>query len=42
MHEANVFLLPGNVAYEGIGANVQDLGIERGELFEFRVERRQL
>jgi len=42
MHRADVMLLPGDVAVNRICAYVQNLGIERGELFAIRVERRQL
>jgi len=42
MHRSNGMLLPGDVAVNRIGAYVQNLGIERGELLAIRVERRQL
>ncbi len=42
MHRSNVMFLPCKVAVNRISANVQDLGIERGELLAIRVERRQL
>lgn len=41
-HHADVFFLPRDVAEQGIGAYVQNLGIERGELLKLGVERRQL
>ena len=42
MHGPNVVLLPGKMAVDRVGAYVQNLGIERGELLKTRVERRQL
>jgi hypothetical protein len=41
-HHANVFFLPGDVTGDGVYADVQDLGIERGELLAGGVERRHL
>jgi hypothetical protein len=42
IHHTNVFLLPGNVAGDGIVANAHDLGIEAGETCQFGIERRHL
>jgi hypothetical protein len=42
MHCPDFMLLPGKMAVNRVCAYVQDLGIERGELLEIGVERRQL
>ena len=42
MHGPDGMLLPGEMAVDRIGAYVQDLDIERGELLTIGVERRQL
>jgi len=41
-HHANIFFLPGNVAGNGIGADVQNLGIQVRELLPARIEFRDL
>lgn len=42
MHGADIVLLPRHVAIKSIYADVQNLGIKRGELFAIAIERRQL
>jgi hypothetical protein len=42
MHRFDVVLLPGDVAINCVDADVQDLGIKRGELLAVAIERRQL
>ena len=41
-HHADVFFLPCDMAQQGVGAYVQNLGIERSELLQLGVERRKL
>jgi hypothetical protein len=42
MHGANVVFLPSHVAVKRVYADVQNLGIKRGELLAVAIERRQL
>jgi hypothetical protein len=42
VHGSNIVFLPGEVAVQSIYADVQDLGIKRGELLAIAIERRQL
>jgi len=42
VHGADVVFLPSHVAIQAINADVQNLGIKRGELFAVAVERRHL
>jgi hypothetical protein len=41
-HHSNIFFLPGNMAGNGIGADVQNLGIQIRELLPARIEFRDL
>ena len=41
-HVADFLVEPGDVAHDGVDADVQDLGIKRGELLQGGVEHRQL
>ena len=42
MHPSDFFIEPGDVAHDGVNADVQNLGIKRSELLQSGVEHRQL